>query len=393
MNILGLGGLLNEAAAVVLVDGRIVSAVEQKKIAPRRHRAALPHEAIQSALDLADVSAASIETVALARPFVDRFDGRHLTQELRNLFPNARIAGVEHHRAHAASSYFASTFEEATILTLDNSGDFRCGAIWHASGTSIELQKEFTFPDSLGDLYTRVTELLGFKRSSEEHKVQWLSTSGDDSLEPVFRAILMQPSVGLRADRSWFDHNRIGRGGFSARFYSALGLEDGADVPPKLVPAVAAGVQRAIERIVIELAGSGENLCIAGGLGLNALLVDALEQCGNGVKFTSNRSPQPGTALGAACTPASDPGQSHRVPLDTRRSDPHSARKRSTRARELQAALSTCSPPMRSSPPRSSAFPANTFGLMQGRMEFGSRALGNRSILASPLNPYSTQIT
>ncbi len=395
MNILGLGGLLNEAAAVVLVDGRIVSAVEQKKIAPRRHRAALPHEAIQSALDLADVSAASIETVALARPFVDRLDGRHLTQELRNLFPNARIAGVEHHRAHAASSYFASTFEEATILTLDNSGDFRCGATWHASGTSIELQKEFTFPDSLGDLYTRVTELLGFKRSSEEHKVQWLSTSGDDSLEPVFRAILMQPSVGLRADRSWFDHNRIGRGGFSARFYSALGLEDGADVPPKLVPAVAAGVQRAIERIVIELAGSGENLCIAGGLGLNALLVDALEQCGKWSKvYVQPVSGNAGTALGAAWHAWHQiHGQSHRVPLDTLALGPAFGQE------EIKRVLENCKLHFKYLLTTDEVVSAaverlsgeHILAWMQGRMEFGSRALGNRSILASPLNPYSTE--
>lgn len=395
MNILGLGGLLNEAAAAVLIDGRIVSAVEQKKIAPRHHRVGLPTEAIHAALELAGVAADSIETVSLARPFLDRTDGHHLTQELRSLFPNARIAGVEHHRAHAASSYFASPFDEATILTLDNSGDFRCGALWKASGTSIQLEKEFTFPDSLGDLYTRVTELLGFKPSSEEHKVQWLSTAGDNSLEPVFHSILVQPSVGLRADRSWFDHNRIGRGGFSARFYSALGLEDGAPVPAGLFPNIAAGLQRAIERIVVELAGEGENLCLAGGLGLNALLVDALEQCGKWKNvYVQPVSGNAGTALGAAWHAWHQvQGETRRVPLDTLALGPAFGQE------EIKRVLENCKLSFKylltTGEVVSSAVEHlsgdRIVAWMQGRMEFGSRALGNRSILASPLNPYSTE--
>ncbi|HNY39023.1 MAG TPA: carbamoyltransferase C-terminal domain-containing protein [Bryobacteraceae bacterium] len=395
MNILGLGGLLNEAAAAVLVDGNIVSAVEQRKVAPRRHRGPLPLEAIHSALTLAGVEAESIEIVSLARPFVERHDGRHLNQDLRSLFPNARVAGVEHHRAHAASAYFASPFDHATVLTLDNSGDFRCGALWKAAGTSVQLEREFTFPDSLGDLYSRVTELLGFKPSAEEHKVQWLSTSGDDALEPVFRSILMQPGVGLRADRSWFDHNRVGRGGFSARFYSALGLEDGADIPAKMIPSVAAGLQRAVERIVIELAGSGENLCLAGGLGLNALLVDALEECGKWRNvYVQPVSGNAGTALGAVWHAwHRHDGQAERAPLSSLALGPAYGQE------AIKKVLENCKLSFKYLLTTDEVVAAAADRLagdqilawMQGRMEFGPRALGNRSILASPLNPYSTE--
>lgn len=395
MNILGLGGLLNEAAAAVLVDGRIVSAVEQRKVAPRRHRGALPVEAIHAALGLAAVKAESIEIVALARPFVERHDGRHLNQDLRSLFPHARVAGVEHHRSHAASAYFASPFERATVLTLDNSGDFRCGALWRAEGTTLQLEREFTFPDSLGDLYSRVTELLGFRPSSEEHKVQWLSTSGDDSFAPVFRSILMQPGAGLRADRSWFDHNRMGRGGFSARLYAALGLEDGAEVPARMVPAVAAGLQRAVEGIVIELAGSGENLCLAGGLGLNALLVNALERSGNWRNvYVQPSAGNAGTALGAAWHAWHQlQGQTARSPLTSMALGPAYGQE------EIKKVLENCKlhfkyllttdEVVRAAADRLAG--DQILAWMQGRMEFGPRALGNRSILASPLNPYSTE--
>ena len=82
---------------------------------------------------------------------------------------------VEHHLAHAASAYYPSPFDEATVLTLDRGGDFRCGSRWHARGTQMSLEHEQYLPDSIGDLYGRVTELLGFEANVDEHKVQWLS--------------------------------------------------------------------------------------------------------------------------------------------------------------------------------------------------------------------------
>ncbi len=160
MVIVGLGGLLNNPACAVLRDGEIVSAVEQHKIARRFEPREIPSEAIESCLALAQATPAEVSAVAIARPFSDRHDSR-MQLMLRERFPNARISAVEHHRAHAASAYFASPFEAASVLTLDRSGDFRCGARWHAHGSALDLVEETFFPDSIGDLYSRVTELLG----------------------------------------------------------------------------------------------------------------------------------------------------------------------------------------------------------------------------------------
>ena len=166
---------------------------------------------------------------------------------------------VEHHTAHAASAYYPSPFEEATVLTLDRAGDFRCGTRWHASGTQLSLERELYYPDSLGDLYGRVTELLGFHANLEEHKVQWLSARGATAgFRDLFLEIMpMRDGEWPRLDRSFFDAERLTHGGFSARFYERLGLEDGAAVPESLRAPLAAGIQRAVEETVIRMAGSG----------------------------------------------------------------------------------------------------------------------------------------
>jgi Predicted carbamoyl transferase, NodU family len=114
-------------------------------------------------------------------PFTDGLEtALHL--ELRSQFAASRFVVVEHHDAHAASAFYASPFESATVLTLDRVGDFRCGARWSGKGTALTLEEDLYYPDSLGDLYGRVTELLGFQPNADEHKVQWLSTAGTTAL-------------------------------------------------------------------------------------------------------------------------------------------------------------------------------------------------------------------
>ena len=221
MVIVGLGGLSNNPACAVLRDGAIVAAAEQQKIARRFELQEIPSEALDACLELAKASPSEVAAVAIARPFSDRRDSR-MQLLLRERFPNARIATVEHHRAHAASAYFASPFEEATVLTLDRSGDFRCGARWHAHASAIDLDTEISYPDSIGDLYTRVTELLGFRPRSEEHKVQWLSAFAPDDLASVFRRMMLRETTGFRLDRTFFDSDRLGKGGFSDRFYEEI---------------------------------------------------------------------------------------------------------------------------------------------------------------------------
>jgi carbamoyltransferase len=299
---------------------------------------------------------------------------------------------VEHHTAHAASAFFASPFEDATVLTLDRLGDFTCGARWQGSGNALHLDKELYYPDSLGDLYGRVTELLGFRAGAEEHKVQWLSTAGDSSVfMPLFEEIIGHHEWP-RLDRSFFDSDRVSHGGFSAKFYRKLQLDEGAAIPRSMHATIAAGLQKAIERTVLRMAGTATNVCLAGGLGFNALLVSALEQSKN--VFVQPAAGNSGTAIGAVLHAwHSVYQQTQRASLKDMCLGPHFT------AEEIKQVLENCKLRFRYlmtvedlvSSVVTQINDQKIIAWMQGRMEFGPRALGNRSILASPLNAYSTE--
>lgn len=394
MIIIGIGGLERNPACAALLDGRLVSAVEQKKIARRVNPGEVPREAIHEALRLAGSTESAVETVALARPFGPR-SGTEIHLELREMFPLARIVSVEHHTAHAASAYFASPYPRATVLTLDRAGDFRCGARYRAEAATLTLEKELSYPDSIGDLYSRVTEFLGFQSNADEHKVQWLSTQGKPQFAGIMRSILVREGLGLRADRTWFEDGRSAHGGFNARFYRALGLEDGAAIPEALRANVAASVQAVIEQLVLEMVGEGENLCLAGGLFQNALLVAALERSGRWKNvFVQPAAGNAGTALGAAWHAWHSVHQrTERYPMTTL------ALGASYGMDDVKKVLENCKLRFRFLATSGEILNAALDQLsgdrivawMQGRAEFGPRALGNRSILASPLDPYSSE--
>ncbi|MEO8594821.1 MAG: carbamoyltransferase C-terminal domain-containing protein [Candidatus Solibacter sp.] len=395
MIILGIGGLLGDAAAAILKDAELVAAVEESKLVRRRtHWGSIdemPERAIATCLELAGVTPSQIDAVAVVRPIPD--SDFHL--KLRARFPHSRILVVEHHLAHAASAYYPSPFSEATVLTLDRGSDFRSGSRWHAAGTRMTLEHEQYSPDSLGDLYGRVTELLGFEANLDEHKVQWLSVSGDDRYKALFLEILNVSAAGPRIDRSFLSTERLSHGGFGARFFTALGLADGAPIPESLAPHIAAGIQHAVEDAAILMAGTGENLCLAGGLGLNALLVHALEtRSGFRNVFVQPVSGNAGTAIGAVCEAWHTAFQREQpVTLHTLALGP------SYTAAEIKQVLENCKLRFTYFVTTEEIIDTAVAQLndhkivawMHGRMEFGSRALGNRSILASPLNPYSTE--
>ena len=387
MIILGLGGMNKDAACAVLKDGELVSAVEERKVARQSVASALPQAAITSALEVARLRPADVNCVALVRPFAQQI---HLT--LRAQFPNAQVLMVEHHAAHAASVYYPSPFDEATVLTLDRDGDFRSAARWQASGNQLRLEKDLYYPDSLGDLYSRVTELLGFSAGSDEHKIQWLSAadSGEQFL-PLFEELLGSgdwPCI----NRSFFDSDRLSQGGFSEKFYLRLSLDDGAEIPEQLRAPLAAGLQHAIENVVLRMAGPAENLCVAGGLGMNALLISALEESKQ--VYVQPAAGNAGTALGAVFYAWNNVfGQKKRAPLSDLCLGP------SYTAEEVKKVLENCKLRFHYLMTVEELLDRAVRDLngekiiawMQSRMEFGPRALGNRSILASPLNPYSTE--
>ena len=397
MIILGLGGLLGDAACAVLADGEIVAAVEQRKIARRQRPGELPSEAVAECLALAGVAPDSVDYVAVARPFPAGPDAA-LHLDLRGRFPNSRMLLVDHHAAHAASAFYASSFERAEVLTLDRAGDFTCGARWHADGNRLELLREFYYPDSLGRLYGRVTELLGFEANADEHKVQWLSTAGNGTLVPLFREILSRPARtpgSMRLDPSFFAGNRTHSGGFSEKFFERLGLPDGAAIPTELKPEVAAGVQKAIEELVIEIAGNGENLCVAGGLFFNALLVRALETSSHWKNvFVQPAAGNVGTALGVVLY-----AWHSALQMKRRAATPNLFLGPSYDAEVTKRVLENCKLRFHYLVTTDELLETavrllgenKIVAWMHGRMEFGPRALGNRSILASPRNPYSTE--
>ncbi|MBL8295116.1 MAG: carbamoyltransferase [Bryobacterales bacterium] len=395
MVILGIGGILSDAAAALIKDGDLIAAVEQRKIARYTRVGDVPEEAIDACLNAGRVERSRVDYVAVVRP-IGAGPETAVHVELRGMFPNAQVVLLDHHTAHAASAYFASPFDEATVLSLDRQGDLRCGARWTGRGPHLDLDRELYFPDSLGDLYSRVTALLGYQQNADEHKVQWLSMSGDDRFVELFETILGVPNGGWpRLDRSFLDNQRLGRGAFSSKFYSRIGMTDEGEISAPLRPHLAAGVQRAVERAVADMAGSGKNLALAGGLAFNALLVASLERSGAWENvFVQPASGNAGTSIGAALyTWHSIARQTARASIKNLCLGP------AFTPEEVKQVLENCKLSFRYllttgelvETAVSELNEHKIIAWMQGAMEFGPRALGNRSILASPLNPYSTE--
>lgn len=390
MIVLGLGGILKGASCAVLSDGHLAAAIEAQKVDRHWEPGTVPAAAIAECLRLAGAAAKDVDCLAVVRPFADGSEtALHL--QLRQMFPAAKIVLVEHQTAHAASAYYPSGFDQATVLTQDRSGDLRCGARFHAAGANLRLEYEQYLPDSLGDLFSRTTEFLGFEAGADEHKVQWLSTAGDDQFVPLFEEILM----GGRVNPTYFDANRLGDGGFSSKFYEALGLEEGQKPADSLKASIARGLQRAIELRVLDMAGGGDNLCLAGGLFFNALLVAAIERSGRWKNvFVQPVSGNAGTAVGAVYHAY------HAVLQQKERVAPSGPfLGPSYEAEAIKTVLENCKLRFHFMTKTDDVIAAaierlkenRIIAWMQGRMEFGPRALGNRSILASPLDPYSTE--
>jgi len=390
MNILGIGGVLGDAAAAIIKDGQIAAAVEETKLIRRPQPGRLPENAVATCLRIAGISPADVDYVALARPLPP---GSALPIALR-MFPKARIVSIDHHAAHAAAAYFPSPFRSAVVITLDREGDLRCGTKWRGEGNRLVLEEEILYPDSIGELYGRVTELLGFQPQADEHRVQWLSATGEPRYLEVFRKVVRNHAI----DRSYFESGERGNGGFGARFFEQLGIGGRSELTPTQRADIASSMQKTLEEYVLDLAGNGnstENVCLGGGVAWNALLVSALETPGRfkGV-FTQPAAGNAGTALGAALSVWNEQlGETARIEGGGYCLGP------SFSAQEIKQVLENCKLRFRVVATTPEMIGAAVDRLkenrivawMQGRMEFGPRALGNRSILASPQDPYSTE--
>jgi carbamoyltransferase len=448
MHILGLSALNHDSTAALLGDRGILAAIEEGKLARVRSAEGIPRAAIQFCLAQAGIDFRAIDRIAVAsRPlpawrrqvlfrsriaplspvssgyFINKAFGE-LGRELNNFRILASLAGrspkqiesFDHHLCHAASAFYASPFDRALIVTLDEQGDGRAGIAALGEGAHIRELQSVPFPHSLAWVYSRVSQLLGFRARNDEHKTQWLSLVGNPVFGDVFLAILRsRPGSPPHLSTQFFSRSFSIGHSFTPEFFAHLGISPPSAAPssapansssPPHAPAIpdslradiAASLQHACSLVVCDWLESlrrstgMQSLCLAGGLFLNPLLVSAVERHTGFAKiFVQPAAGNEGTSLGAAWL-------SWHQTLKQPRVDPMPAPcwGPAFSNQDVKSVLDNCkiSYAWCESDARKidEALRLLTAGKIlawyQGPAEFGPRALGNRSLLASPWAPY-----
>jgi carbamoyltransferase len=441
MRILGLSSFGHDTSAALLEDGAIRAVIEESKLSRQKEARGLPAAAMKFCLKQAGAGWESVDRVALtATPLrgwmrrsaagarispLDPVAAGHaqvrevgrLARELgylRLLRHQAgarldkKIVNVGHHLSHAASAFFLSPYERALVITMDDEGDGRSGMIAIGEGTRLRTLRDIPYPHSLAWLYSRITEILGFVPHAEEHKTQWLSLGGEPQYREVFRDMLRQsPDSSLRLDYSYLDHGVGDRFVLSSKFWQKAGLQRGAagltaeltaELSEDQRRALAATVQQACAEKVGEIIESLRrqhnihDVCLGGGLFNNSLLVASLEQnLGLDHVFVPPAPGNSGTALGAALYLQYHEQQ---MPRKQYRSTPYWGPGYSRH--EIKDVLDNCKARFSFQVMRERQtdqavqllLGGKIIGWFQGAAEFGPRALGNRSVLASPWAQY-----
>jgi carbamoyltransferase len=306
----------------------------------------------------------------------------HLREGIASPTDLPPFAFVEHHLAHAASAYYVSGFREAAILTLDGRGELATTLHAVGQGPVIEKLAQVEFPHSLGILYENVTSYLGFLHSSDEYKVMALASSGSDRFVPAFQELVELGEDG-RYQVAYADLEAA----FGPRRRRGEPLEQRHFD-------VAAGLQRVVEECVLGLAcwlhgRTGlPDLCLAGGVALNCVMNARLRDEGPFRRiFVQPAAGDAGTALGAAyVVDARERGQAVPFTMTHAYLGPAYDDERVRRALD-RAKLAYTRPPDIADATAALLAQNKIAGWFQGRMEFGPRALGARSIVASPLDP------
>ena len=417
MNILGINSVYHDSAAALLVDGRLVVAVEEERFNRIKHGKLphvdnphqLPERAIRFCLNYAGLTAGDIDHVAYSfdpqlrrmrfRPewWVDpRFEEvfllrlgqvRGAAEELLGRPLRQRFHFVPHHLAHAASAYFPSGFDRAAILIIDGIGEAAGSTLAKAVGAHIQPVETFDYPHSLGFVWEIICGYLGFS-TYDASKLMGLAAYGNPQ---VFRR---EFHVG-KEDYA-VDPEAIGfQSAKSSRIETLLGsprdpamelLPRHADIAAALQEATNAAVMALVRRLKREV--PLDNLCFAGGVALNCVTNELVRQSGEfSDVFIPSAPHDAGTAVGAALV------------VHCAKQKSHPERGNSTpflgpafNRREILAAVKSAGlTPRRSKSPARDAADMVADGKIvawfQGRMEFGPRALGNRSLLADPRRP------
>jgi carbamoyltransferase len=408
MYILGIS-TLGRSTAVALIDRQsVLFAMEEEKLS-RNESSEIPRLALERCLHENHIKLADCRAIAIAErvPHVPSRSRRKrpersaAQQQLQNLLRGGpRPSRFDHHLCHAASSYYTSGFDRALILSLDEGVNSQSGLIALGDGDEIRPLERLKFPDSFGWFYTCITELAGLRFHNDEHKIQWLSKDGEPEYLPVFRKLFTWKSNGVPAlNRRYFDSGPEHTGVFAPQLYRELGLSSRGQAPNPVVRAnLARSAQDYLEEVVLQLAANfaeetkAHCLCLAGGVFLNVFLVRALEtRSGLPHVYVQPVSDNAGTALGAAfLSRRKIMGYSGRTPLESL------AMGLCANSHEMKAVLDNCKISYRYLSGEDQSVDEAVHLLLrdkivawcQGRTEFGHRALGNRSLLASPFSEY-----
>jgi len=436
MYILGISAYYHDSAACLIKDGEIVSAVQEERFSRIKHDSAFPCESIRFCIQNANIGPNQITNIVFyEKPFIkferlletylafapkgfksfaksmplwikDKlFQKRNIVAELENLFGKGinwqdKLLFSEHHLSHAASAFFPSPFESAAVLTIDGVGEWTTASLAIGKGRELHIKKEIHFPHSLGLLYSAFTYYAGFKVNSGEYKVMGLAPYG----KPKYADLIKEKIINIaedgtfQLDMSYFNY-ATGLTMTSNKFHNLFGS------PPRKPETeitqremdLAASVQRVIEEVVIKLAKSirnetkEKNLCLAGGVALNCV--------SNGVLLKENifkniwiqpAAGDAGGAVGAALCAWYLKYKNKRTvnPLDSMKG---SYLGPEFNDEEIEAQLKSVNGIFTKhnydeliNQVSDHLVAGKAIGWMNGRMEFGPRALGARSIIADP---------
>ncbi len=442
MYILGISAFYHDSAACIIKDGEIIAAAQEECFTRKKHDTGFPHHAILYCLKEAQIDVQEIKNVVFyEKPFMkferlletylafapkgfisfakampvwikDKlFQKSSLVKELQFTLGGSeinwreRLLFSEHHLSHAASAFYPSPFESAAILTLDGVGEWTTTSLALGKGNKLKVMKEIHFPHSLGLLYSAFTYYLGFKVNSGEYKVMGLAPYGDPCYADLIKdkLITVADDGSFQLDMSYFEY-ATGLTMTNKKFDSLFGG------PPRKPEAkltqremdLAASIQKVTENIIVKIAkdiakSTGErNLCLAGGVALNCVA--------NGVllreKIFDNIWIQPaagdaGGALGAALSVWYLYHNNERkisVQKDSMKGSYLGPEFSNT---EIETELKACGAVYKKLSENelieqvaTALSDEKAIGWMQGRMEFGPRALGGRSIIADPRSPF-----
>jgi carbamoyltransferase len=437
VRILGISAFYHDAAAAFVEDGRIVAAAQEERFTRRKHDPRFPTHAIEYCLAEAGATMDQVDHVAFYdKPFLKMerlletyvafaprgfrsfskaipvwvkeklFQKDLIRRELKKAAPDvdwhSRLLFSEHHQSHAASAFFPSPFEEAVVLTMDGVGEWATTSVAIGRGRDLQVTKEIHFPHSLGLLYSAFTFYTGFRVNSGEYKVMGLAPYGN----PVYRdrilesLIDLKPDGSFRLDQEFFDYCTGLR--MTNRKFDQL-----FDGPPRKPEApvtqremdLAASIQAVTEEVVLRLVNGlaeetkMENLCLAGGVALNCVANgEVLRRGGFKNVWVQPAAGDAGGALGAALAANYGfLGQQRAVDPAIADAMAGSYLGPSYQQDEIEASLKesgakfeVLSDSELIKNTADSLAAGKAIGWFQGRMEYGPRALGNRSILGDP---------